>query len=100
MQITDSSPRRYKAVQEAKIIECVGGYYECQEVPSGWFTGGIQGTCCLSADAERGRPSPVLRLRAISVAQTTPASFEKSWLANVWMTRPFILGTMLGTAKG
>ena len=35
MQLTDSSPRRYKAVQEAKIIECVGGYYECQEVPFG-----------------------------------------------------------------
>jgi hypothetical protein len=35
MQLTDSPSRRYKAVQEAKIIECVGGYYECQEVPFG-----------------------------------------------------------------
>ena len=100
MQVTDSPPRRYEAAREAKILERVGGYYECQEVPFGVVSGGIQGTCCLSADAERGRPSPVLRLPAMSVMRTTPVSSEKSWLVSVWMMRPFILGTMLGTAKG
>src|SRR5215217_6882826 len=100
MQITDSSPRRYKAVQEAKIIECVGGYYECQEVPFGvvyrWHPGYLLLECGCGA-------RQALTCFAATCGECDAdytSVVREEWLANVWRTRPFILGTLLGTAKG
>src|SRR5215208_784018 len=100
MQLTDSSPRRYGAVQKAKILERVGGYYECQEVPFGVVYRWHPGYLLLECGCGARQALTWFAATAVSVIPTTPALSEKSWLASVWRTRLFILGTMLGTAKG
>src|SRR5215207_5988372 len=67
--------------------------------PTAWSTRGTQGVCCSSADAASRWSLPAPQPSAASVAQTTRGWFEKSSMAGVRRTRPYIRGATLETAR-